>query len=1280
MNLKLTQAPMSSITDTQPANLKHAGVKAEVPYSETPLSFPARPATAAETHLTLECIYAQIRLVGLHQPNSPIDLSSAIGGNGQTGKTFLLPGGGCLSRGTGLGLGTDISNPRLLGAFKDPDLNATWLKLAADKNGVEIQSYVLLDMERSGKEALLKVYSPAQFNLYSAYRTARVSGSFAPEPPLDLSELIRKNGGALRTLLVPSGDSMPPGTGLGLGRDISSPRLLAAFKDPDLNATWLKLAATNKDGLEVQSYVLLDNERSGKDALLKVYSPAQFNFYSAYRTARASGSFTPEHPLDLFELIKQTGTTQQTFLLPGGDCLPYGIGLGLGTYSSNPRLLAAFKDPDLKATWLKLAATTKDGLEVQSYVLLDNERSGKDALLKVYSPAQFNLFSAYRTARTTGSFTSDPPLDVSDLIQKYGKTQVAFLLPGGDSIHYPIRLGLGTDISNPRLLGAFKDPDLNATWLKLAADTNGLEVQSYVLLDNEGSGKAALLKVYSPAQFNLYSAYCAVRTTGSFIPDLPLALSKLIRKEGAAQHTFLLPGGDCLPHNTGLGLGTNISNPRLLAALKDPELDATWLKLAATDTGGLEVQSYVLVDNERSGKEALLKVYSPAQFNLYSAYCAARASRSFTPDPAIDLSGLIHHAGQTQATFLLPGGDYLPYGTGVGFAKDISNQRLLAVFRDLELNATWLKLAADKNGVEVQSYVLLDNERSGKEALLKVYSPAQFNLYSAYRTARATGSFTSNPPIDFSELIQKNGTAQQAFLLPGGGSLPQGTGLGLGEVIAPKLHEVLLVKEGLYRLHITGTKPDGTQRSSYLLVNSSGIVSQGKSDLELAQLEKGRCFDRYLAHLVADAKVEGLFAQEYLGSVLTHERFRPNISLTAPLAILHGKWGLDPQDVLDYARRYIRMSRWNKEGEAAGHAPLITFVLARDAKFAQIEEAFQSCEDIFKRPLVLKTAAGWHADLSTTSSSREIEVEIERIETLAAWGLVEDLKAKRYLPSLPYGSHLVAEESTLNVQSMCERVDKLLSPESIDGLIVDLDTHIETFSPYWEKGYHLELAAHGSYLLDSINDSSNEKTRAIAPALKEQLKQRVLKLYPVLDSYPGAWKVLLHSELQRSGEAQRGLGEGSAGGGSLVVEFNLKKELEARNAAKQQAPLVTGSPSLNTLSLAPREAVLAELGQIKDPIQYTRMLLAATNGRPDKASFLHLAVEGFYRAALTASQNAKLHAALSEIKGSLSLADDFLNLLERLDADASIRYRDFSAKKTKAIGAAELWVLFSQFR
>jgi hypothetical protein len=724
----------------------------------------------------------------------------------------------------------------------------------------------------------------------------------------------------------------------------------------------------------------------------------------------------------------------------------------------------------------------------------------------------------------------------------------------------------------------------------------------------------------------------------------------------------------------------------LLAAFKDPDLNATLLKLAATNKDGLEVQSYVLLDNEKSGREALLKVYSPAQFNLFSAYRAARITGSFAPNPPIDLSELIYKKqGATQFTFLLPGGDCLPQGTGFGLGIDISNPRLLAAFKDPDLNATWLKLAADKNSLEVQSFVLIDNERSGKEALLKVYSPAQFNLYSAYRTARATGSFTSDPPIDISELIGPRGSTQSIFLLPGGDCLPQSTGLGLGEVIAPKLHEVLLVKEGLYRLHITGTKPDGAQRSSYLLVNSSGIVSQGKSDIELAQLEKGRCFDRYLAHLVADAKIEGLCAQEYLGSVLTHERFRPNISLTAPLAILHGKWGLDPQDVLDYARRYIRMSRWNgypgpQEGEAAANAPLITFVLARDAKFAEIEQAFQSCEDIFKRPLVLKTAAGWHSDLSKTSSSREIEVEIERIETLAAWGLVEDLKAKSYLPSLPYGSHLVAEESTLNAQSMCERVDKLLSPESIDGLIVDLDTHIETFSPYWEKAYHLELAAHCSYLLDSINDSSNEKTRAIAPAIKEQLKQRVLKLYPELSSYPGAWKVLLRSELLSSGEAQMGVGEGSAGGGSLVVEFNLEKELEARNAAKQHALLATGNFSPNTLSLAPREAVLAELGQIKDPIQYTRMLLAATNGRPDKASFLHLAVEGFYRAALTASQNAKLHAALSEIKGSLSLADDFLNLLERLDADASIRYQDFSKSSTKAVSSAELWVLFSQFR
>ena len=180
---------------------------------------------------------------------------------------------------------------------------------------------------------------------------------------------------------------------------------------------------------------------------------SQFNLLFAYERVRkgfrAAGDgllvFTEPLPIDGV-VSSRDGGTQGTFLLPNLE--PIGnkqkAGLGLGSNTTSHQLHEVRYDKE--GIWLTMSGQLELGERVYSHVLLDHELSGREAVLRVYTPSQYSLYCAYRSVSREypGPFTFDEPLAISDVVQdRVGQTQSIFLLPNFEKIGAAQNVGLG---------------------------------------------------------------------------------------------------------------------------------------------------------------------------------------------------------------------------------------------------------------------------------------------------------------------------------------------------------------------------------------------------------------------------------------------------------------------------------------------------------------------------------------------------------------------------------------------------------------------------------------------------------------------------------------------------------------------------------------------------------------------------------------------------------------------------------------------------------------------
>ena len=220
----------------------------------------------------------------------------------------------------------------------------------------------------------------------------------------------------------------------------------------------------------------------------------------------------------------------------------------------------------------------------------------------------------------------------------------------------------------------------------------------------------------------------------------------------------------------------------------------------------------------------------PHQIELLEYYRKARESQGFIPFPNPDSvrNDLIRPQGQLQSSFLLPNGKQLGEPVSIGLSNPCKNRKLLGLEYSAKDNGYWLRFTAENEGGTQESWVLVSNDKSGKEAI-KSFKPHQKEMLYLYRIAIESPGFISSPIPDSVryDLIGAQGALKRSFLLPNVETLGDVGSIGLPP---PCKNRKLLgleysTKDNGYWLRFTAENNGETQESWVL-------VSEDKSGEE----------------------------------------------------------------------------------------------------------------------------------------------------------------------------------------------------------------------------------------------------------------------------------------------------------------------------------------------------------------------------------------------------------------------------------------------------------------
>ena len=675
--------------------------------------------------------------------------------------------------------------------------------------------------------------------------------------------------------------------------------------------------------------------------------------------------------------------------------------------------------------------------------------------------------------------------------------------------------------------------DKEGIWLTMSGQPElGERVYTHVLLDHEKSGKGVVLKVYTPSQYNLYRAYRSVsgENSGPVKFQLPLLIDGVVQpNNGMTRGTYLLPN---LEHIGGrgivaLGFGSNTTSHLLHEVRYDKE--GIWLTMSGQSELDRRVYTHVLLDHKKGGREAVLKVYTPSQYNLYRAY---RSVSREHPGPLkfkepLQIDGVVQPSGGiTQVTYLLPNLEHLGerQQVGLGFGKNTKSHLLHEVRYDQE--GIWLRMSGQPElGERVYTHVLLDHEKSGKEAVLKVYTPSQYNLWCAMNKAKVQGSYDDSP-VDASEFLKgKSGTLARVMLLANGVTYSRQLYLRQGDVsfFEPVFSEISYLPNGdsgSYLIKCEYGEGD-PRREFHLAVSDTDITvadllpaSRGDRAVDLA---KGHALDRLLSHVLANSEYRKGAEHQISRLSLRGDVIKPNASISSGTDIVHAKWGTQGGELLDYMLRYTRgAQRLQNDHQSAR----LRFAVADPQHVKALTEcATVLTESLDNIGVVKPELSVCHlSELSECGTDRRdwVRRELARIEQAAICGELEWLCSLTYPESLPAGE-------------VCERAD-VVNPEDLSAVQAELLLHRASFSLYWETSYHLELALFCAKLLQNMRASS-------------EIRDIVASMYPELRGTEEEIRALT-ANLEREREVNDSdQGKGSDSFKPVLTRFELAKYL-----------------------------------------------------------------------------------------------------------------------------------------
>ena len=232
----------------------------------------------------------------------------------------------------------------------------------------------------------------------------------------------------------------------------------------------MRFTAENKEGETQESWVLVSEDKSGKEAI-KSLKPHQKEQLDLYRKAKESPGFIPFPNPDSvrYDLIVTNGPLQSSFLLPNGETLGKVTPIGLPGDCENPKLLGLEYSAKDNGYWLCFTADNDKGETQESWVLVSNDKSGREAI-KSFEPHQKEQLDLYRIAKESKGFIPFPNPDSvrNDLIGNEGQLQVSFLLPNGEQLGDVGSIGLPKGCINPKLHELKYSAKDNGFWIKIS--------------------------------------------------------------------------------------------------------------------------------------------------------------------------------------------------------------------------------------------------------------------------------------------------------------------------------------------------------------------------------------------------------------------------------------------------------------------------------------------------------------------------------------------------------------------------------------------------------------------------------------------------------------------------------------------------------------------------------------------------------------------------------------------------------------------------------------------
>ena len=235
------------------------------------------------------------------------------------------------------------------------------------------------------------------------------------------------------------------------------------------------------------------------------------------------------------------------------------------------------------------------------------------------------------------------------------------------------------------------------------------------------------------------------------------------------------------------------------------------------------------------------------QKELLEYYRKARESKGFisSPNPDSVRKDLISTNGQLQKTFLLPNGEPLEKrGVGIGLPNPCENPKLLGLEYSAKDNGYWLRFTGENEGETQESWVLVSEDKSGREAITS-FKPHQKELLYLYRRAAESPGFISspNPALIRNDLINTQGRLQISFLLPNGEPLVKPEPIGLPNNRKNPINPKLLgleysAKDNGYWLLFTGDNDKGETQESWVHVSNNKSGREAIKSFEPHQKEQ----------------------------------------------------------------------------------------------------------------------------------------------------------------------------------------------------------------------------------------------------------------------------------------------------------------------------------------------------------------------------------------------------------------------------------------------------------